>query len=179
MGRIPAIQLVYPGGREGSSMVLPLRLSNCSASMFTKQPHYNGASYVCFPTGKGHAAWWPLDPLYNCASVNEHKGTFQFKYHVLSSLVKVNQVVPRAQILPRWTYWGHQIEDRTWECIDAPEANWYSVKCSWGVQPAFCGNNPLFHCHLLQTEMRWWWEAKNGNEVGVRDRNSMEHYIKN
>lgn len=32
--------------------------------------------------------------------INEYQGTFQFKYHVLLGLVKVIQVVPRAQSLP-------------------------------------------------------------------------------
>lgn len=52
MGQTSAIQLVHPGGREGYSVILPLRLSNCSASMLTKQPHYNVLSVCVFPKGK-------------------------------------------------------------------------------------------------------------------------------
>ena len=57
MGQTSAIQQVYLMDGGASSMMLPLRLSNCSASMVTKQPSpYNVTSCVSFRIGKGHVA---------------------------------------------------------------------------------------------------------------------------
>lgn len=70
--------------------------------MLTKQPSHIVASYVYFPIGKGHVfsdqkIYFIIVFLF----IKECQGTFQFKYHVLLSLVQVSQVVSRSQSLPR------------------------------------------------------------------------------
>lgn len=70
--------------------------------MLTKQPSHIVASSVYFPIGKGHVfsdqeIYFIIVFLF----IKEYQGTFQFKYHVLLSLVQVSQVVSRAQSLPR------------------------------------------------------------------------------
>lgn len=70
--------------------------------MLTMLPAHIVASYVCFPTGKGHVlsdheTYFIIVFLF----INEYQGTFQFQYHVLLSLVQASQVVSRARLLPR------------------------------------------------------------------------------
>lgn len=107
--------------------------------------------------------------------INEYQGTFQFEYHVLLSLVQVSQVVSGAQSLPRLNLGNHKIENQTLEGTGPSKA---LILCEMVLGCVVVGGSPFsfatLFCsiaYLLQTKRRWQREAKNGNKVGLRDRN--------